>query len=138
MRLYETEGKATKANVTLPCLGTLTAATETDLVENDLPQSVDIRNASGMTVSFKPFEIKTIRVVSDPKENLKPIESLHATAVSDMQMKLAWQPQSEAGYYRVYRGDTPDFKPSLITIGGASRRRGMAGPAAAQLWRLDQ
>jgi len=128
VRLYETEGKATKARVTLPFMGTITAATETDLVENDLPQSIVTRNGSGLSVSFKPFGVKTIRVVSNRNDSLKPIESLNVTAVSDMQVKLAWPPQSEAGYYRVYRGDTPDFKPSLLRLVGR--------PSAAE-W-LDQ
>ena len=118
VRLFETKGKETKATVKLPFLGTTASATETDLVENDLPQALAVKNGSAVNLSFKPFEIKTIRLIGNRKESFEGIDRLQAMAVSDMQVKLTWQPQPQAGYYRVYRGDTPEFKPSLMRLVG--------------------
>jgi hypothetical protein len=47
-----------------------------------------------------------------------------ATAISDMQIKLTWQAQPQASHYRLYRGETPDFKPSLRGL--------VARPSAAE------
>ncbi len=128
VRLYETQGRKAKAKISLPFLGTITAARETDLVENDLPQLLAVQNGCVVSLDFKPFGAKTIRVICDRKERFEPVDQLSATAVSDMQVKLAWQPAPQGSYYRVYRGDTPDFKPSLLRLVGR--------PAAAE-W-LDQ
>ncbi|MCX6923354.1 MAG: glycosyl hydrolase-related protein, partial [Verrucomicrobia bacterium] len=120
VRLHETQGKETTAKVTLPFLKTISSARETDLVENDRPQSILVQNGSEFSCALRPFEVKTIRLICDPKETLKPIQGLNAVASSDMQVKLAWQPQPETSYYRVYRGDTPDFSPSLLRLVGRS------------------
>ena len=117
LRFLETQGKETTAMATLPFLPAISAATETDLVENDLPHSLAVEKGSKITLSLRPFGIKTIRVVC-AGESATVIQGLAATAISDMQVKLAWQPQAQISHYRIYRGSTLDFKISPLHLVG--------------------
>ncbi len=116
LRFSETQGKSTSATVTLGFLDDVSAATETDLVENDRPRPLPVRNRNKVNFSIPPFGLKTIRVVCTPMGSPASLQGLTATPLSDMQIRLAWQPQSQFSQYRVYRGDTQDFTPSLLHL----------------------
>jgi hypothetical protein len=120
LRFHETQGKETTATVTLPFLGKLATAVETDLVENNLPNSLAVGSHSELSIALRPFGVKTIRVVCAPKDGSAAIQGLTTAALSDMQIRLAWQAQPQISHYRIYRGDTPDFKPSLLSLVGRS------------------
>jgi len=121
LRFVETRGIATSATVSLPFIGRVSAATETDLVENDLPVPLPV---TGDRVSFAidPFGVKTIRVLARGSVPVPTVSAVRATPVSDMQVELAWRVgpgQAERlSHYNVYRGVRPDFRPSLLCLIG--------------------
>jgi len=119
LRFHETQGKATSAAVALPFLQAIAEATETDLVENDLPHPLALADRAKVSFSMRPFEIKTIRVVCAP-ESATEIQGLAGAAISDMQVKLSWHPNAQISHYRIYRGNTPEFKLSPLHLIGRS------------------
>jgi hypothetical protein len=119
-RFHETQGRDTAATVDLPFLQRITSAVETDLVENDLPNPVSVGDNGKLSLSLRPFGVKTIRVVCAQKDGPAAVQGLKTTALSDMQVKLRWQPQPQISHYRIYRGDTPEFKISALRLVGRS------------------
>ena len=131
-RFNETQGTATTATVALPFLGTVTAVTETDLLENDRPGRLPVRKGNEVTFSIRPFGVKTIRLAAAPKTPLGAPSTFTIHPRSDMQVELSWVPEPRAAklisHYHVYRGSEPDFQASLRSL--------VARPAAASL--VDQ
>jgi hypothetical protein len=119
LRFVETQGRETATNVTLPFLERITAALETNLVEEDLPR---IAVSGGNTIAFaiRPFGVKTLRVISKPAEPLPAVAGLKAVAASDMQVDLEWPIRPDATsritHYHVYRGTAVEFKPGLLHL----------------------
>ena len=119
LRFVETQGRETAATVTLPCLGRITSANETSLVEEDRSEKLPV---DGTTVAFtlRPFGVKTIRVLNRPPAGVSTIAGVEAQAESDMEVGLRWRPDgAQAGvisHYNVYRGTKPDFKPGLLNL----------------------
>jgi len=118
LRFHETRGRPTDVSVSLPFLPGIVSARETDLVENDTSRTLQVSKGSEVAFSVRPFGIKTIRVVCAVKENSVALAQVIARPISDMQVKLDWSPQPGSGYYRVYRGEKADFKPSLLSLVG--------------------
>ncbi len=122
LRFNETQGTATTATVTLPFAGKLTSATETDLVENDQPLPLPLKEGQEVTFNMRPFGVKTIRVLSTPTTPVPGILEAKAAPISDMQVELSWQVDSQTAkhlsYFNVYRGMRPDFAPSLLNLAG--------------------
>jgi len=120
LRFMETRGLATDAVVSLPLLGPIASAVETDLVENDRPAMLDVKNGAEIAVSLRPFGVKTIRVQYRPRGGSVAARQLTASAVSDMETALAWQVDDAAmkdlSHFNVYRARQPDFKPSLLNL----------------------
>lgn len=116
LRFHETRGLPTTATVKLGFVGQIAAAAETDLVENDKPQTLPIEKGGALRIALPAMGWKTIRVTCPPVAGAAAVRGLSATGISDMQVKLAWQAQPGANYYHVYRGATPDFKPSLLGL----------------------
>jgi hypothetical protein len=115
-RFAETRGQATRTTVTFPFVSQVTTATETDLVENDRPSALPVTNGNTLTVALRPFEVKTIRLVCAPPAPIPTVTGVETVPVSDMQIRLAWQPTPGADRYHVYRGESPDFQPTLRHI----------------------
>ena len=131
-RFNETQGTATTATVALPFIATVTAATETDLLENDRLTRLPVRNGNEVTFDIRPFGVKTIRLAVAPSSPLPVLATFKISPRSDMQIEISWVPDSRAAkrisHYNVYRGSEPDFQPSLYNL--------VARPAAASL--VDQ
>ena len=131
-RFNETQGAATTATVALPFIGTITAATETDLVENDRPVLLPVKNGHEVTFSIHPFGVKTIRLATAPKRPLPALSTFKVRPRSDMQVEISWPTDPRAAkrisHYNVYRGSRPGFQPSLLNL--------VARPAAASF--VDQ
>ncbi len=119
-RFNETQGAATTATVALPFLGKITAAVETDLLENDRPVRLQVRNGNQVTFAVLPFGVKTIRLAVAPKKPLPLFSTFKIRPQSDMQIELAWSVEPRAArcisHYNVYRGSKPDFQPSLLNL----------------------
>jgi hypothetical protein len=119
LRFHETQGKEIAATVSLPFLPqAISAATETDTVENDLHHPLAVQEDTKVSLSLRPFGTKTIRVSCAPKEPAASIQGLTTAAISDMQVKLSWQPQTRISHYRIYRGATPEFEISPLHLVG--------------------
>ncbi|MHB8971189.1 MAG: glycoside hydrolase family 38 N-terminal domain-containing protein, partial [Pirellulaceae bacterium] len=134
LRFVETQGRAATANVTLPCLPPLAAATETNLIEDDRPHRLAVGQGNRLAVSLRPFGVMTIRVTCAPRTTT--VAQVKAEAVSDMEVALSWQAdatQSAAlSHYHVYRGTQPDFQPGLLNL--AQRPQGPACVDRPQLY----
>lgn len=122
LRFNETEGAETTATVRLPFFEKITAATETSLVETDRPVPLRITGESAVAFSIAPFGIKTIRIISRRDGVLPAPGDLKALPRSDMEVELSWamdiRAAAELDHYNVYRGDKPDFRPSLLQLVG--------------------
>jgi hypothetical protein len=131
-RFNETQGTATTATVTLPFIGKITDATETDLLENDRPVRLPVRNGNEVTITSRPFGVKTIRLAAAPKSPLPALSTFKVSPRSDMQVEISWVANPRAArrisHYNVYRGSEPDFQASLRTL--------VARPASASF--VDQ
>lgn len=121
IRLVETGGKATEAEVSLPFLAGLESVRETNLVEVDKPGSIAVRD-DGISFSVKllPFDVKTIRVVPKTAGRPAKIARVEAKPVSDMEIALSWPVDKEAmkniSHFNVYRDRKADFKPTLLNL----------------------
>jgi chitodextrinase len=119
-RFNETQGTATSAAVAFPFIGRITAATETDLVENDRPARLPVKNGDEVTITLRPFGVKTIRLTAAPKGPLPALSAFKILPRSDMQIEMSWatEPRAAKGisHYNVYRGSQRDFQPSLLNL----------------------
>ena len=119
-RFNETQGTATTATVALPFLGRITSATETDLLENDRPGPLPVKNGNEVTITLRPFGVKTIRLAAAPKSPLPALSTFKIAPRSDMQVGVSWATDPRAAkrvsHYNVYRGNQPDFQPSLLNL----------------------
>lgn len=118
LRVHETRGQASDVTVRMPFLRRLASARETDLVEEDLDGIGPTVDQDRVRFAIRPFETKTIRVAGADEKSAGAVTGMSARAVSDMQVHLEWTPTSGGSYYRVYRGEQPDFKPSLLALVG--------------------
>ena len=96
-RFNETQGTATAATVALPFIGTITAATETDLLENDRPVRLPVKNGNEVTFSIRPFGVKTIRLAVAPKSPLRALSTFKIHPRSDMQVEISWASRPARG-----------------------------------------
>jgi hypothetical protein len=119
LRFHETRGVATLANVSLPFLTNITSANETSLLEDDRPARLDIQNGNQLSLSLRPFGVKTVRILSK-RDAPSPISGVQAKAVSDMEVELSWSADrsraERISHYHVYRGTQPDFRPLLLNL----------------------
>jgi hypothetical protein len=131
-RFNETQGTVTTATVALPFIGRITAATETDLLENDRPVRLPVKHDNEITFTIPPFGVKTIRLTVAPGSPLPVLSTFKICPQSDMQVELSWSANPRAAqhisHYNVYRGSHPDFQPSLLNL--------VARPASASF--IDQ
>jgi chitodextrinase len=131
-RFNEMQGAATTATIALPFIGRITAATETDLLENDRPLPLAVRNGNEVTFSIRPFGVKTIRLTAGPRSPLPALSALKAQPLSDMQVEVSWETDPSAAKHishcNVYRGSQADFQPTLLNL--------VARPATASI--IDQ
>jgi hypothetical protein len=115
LRFVETIGKETSARVSIALPGKITAANETNLVEEDRPRCLEVDNGERVAFTIHPFGVTTIRVLSRPVANVPKVVGMKVDAVSDREVQLAWQVDTNDGqridHYRVYRGTRPDFQP---------------------------
>ena len=131
-RFNETQGTATTAFVAFPFIGRITAVVETDLLENDRPVRLLVKDDNQVTLTIPPFGVKTIRLAVAPKSPLPVLSTFKIHPQSDMQVALSWvvAPRAAKGisHYNVYRSSQPDLPPSLLNL--------VARPASPAL--LDQ
>jgi hypothetical protein len=116
LRLVETQGKRTKASFRATFFGKPQQAIETSLIETDR-KPLDVAPDGSVKVELSPFGTRTVRLVSESSR--RPIEGVKVEAYSDREMHLLWEPVKPAnivGYYRIYRGTSPDFKPGLVNL----------------------
>ena len=118
LALVETRGQEATATVSLPFLGPIAAVTVTNLVEDDRPEPLEIKQGNRFTIPLRPFGVRTVRVTCHP---IRPpvVSGLTARAVADMEVALSWQPPAGAhdvSHYHVYRGTRPDFIPGLLNL----------------------
>jgi hypothetical protein len=120
VRFNETQGAATTATATLPFLGHVASAVETDLLESDRPERLPVRNGNQLTFTLRPFGVKTIRVTAALGHPLSAPAMLQARPQSDMQVELSWTTEprlaEHISHYNVYRGGTPEFRPCLLNL----------------------
>jgi hypothetical protein len=121
VRLVETHGRKTTADLRLPFLLPIASANETTLTETDLDRPLVV-SGDTIRVELPAYGVKTIRVRSAAAACGK-VQKLTSTPISDMEIALEWTPVPNAACYRVYRGTTADFQPGLLTL--------VAMPAAA-------
>ena len=81
-------------------------------------------NGNEITFSIRPFGIKTVRVVPAQSGRLSAPTAVRARAASDREIALSWTDGNEKSpsYYRIYRGTTEDFQPSLASCVGTATR----------------
>jgi hypothetical protein len=119
MRFVETQGKPTTASFQALFFGTPTEAIETSLLEEDLAP-LTIAADGKVRIALRPFGVKTVRLVDKPPLNPVAPADLAAKPLSDMEIALHWTAANghpkRIGYYRVYRGTKPDFKPGLLSL----------------------
>jgi hypothetical protein len=119
-RFNETQGAATTATVALPFVGKITAVTETDLLENDRPARLPVKNGNEVTITLRPFGVKTIRLAAAPKGPPPALSTFKIAPRSDMQVEISWVTDPRAAkrisHYNVYRGSQPDFRPTLLNL----------------------
>ena len=101
-------------NLNLPFLSPIASAVETTLTETDLNRALPVAGDS-VRLEVPPYGVKTIRVRS-AAEPCGEVKNVTAKAVSDMEVAVEWEPVPGAAFYRVYRGISPDFNPSLLTL----------------------
>jgi hypothetical protein len=118
LRFVETQGKPTEASFKPAFFGTIGQQFETNLLEEDsgwLFKDVDGK----VRIKLAPFGVKTVRLIG-PGGLLVPPTELAAKPLSDMEIALTWKapeaPPQWIGYYRIYRGTKPDFKPGLMNL----------------------
>ena len=119
LRFHETRGVPTSTRVSLSFLTNIARASETSLIEEDRPAPLDIQHGNELTLSLKPFGVKTVRVVMEGGA-ASPVAGVQAKALSDREVELSWSADpSQAGsvsHYNVYRSTKPDFHPSLLNL----------------------
>ena len=97
---------------------------ETNLIEDDRPVSITISDQRKLTFEIRPNGVKTIRVQTGTIPAPPRPEYLVATPVSDMQVELSWETNSETAreisHYDVYRLPRADAKPGLRYYVGRS------------------
>jgi hypothetical protein len=118
LRFVETQGQATTAKFKAAFLGTIGQAIETNLLEQDR-RPIAVGSGGEIEIALAPFGVKTVRLLSQPVA-LVPPTTLSVKPLSDKEIALSWQapaaPREQIGYYRVYRGTAPDFKPGLLNL----------------------
>jgi hypothetical protein len=114
VRMNETAGRTTDAVLKLPFFGPLTDASETTLTETDLGRPLQLADQA-IAVSLPPYGVKTLRVRAAVPAGIA-VTGLHATAQSDMEVSLRWDPVAGAAFYRVYRDTSANFTPSPMTL----------------------
>jgi hypothetical protein len=118
LRFVETQGQATTAKFKPAFLGTIGQAVETNLLEEDRG-AIPVGSDGEVEIALAPFGVKTVRLLSRPVALAAPT-ALAAKPLSDKDISLSWQapvaPREQLGYYRIYRGATPDFKPGLLNL----------------------
>jgi hypothetical protein len=117
LRFVETQGKRTTASFHPTFFGTVEEAIETSLLEEDR-SPLTVASDGKIAFTIEPFGVKTIRLTSEPAWGLPG--GLSAESLSDREVALKWiepdGPSANIGYYRVYRGTTPDFQPGLLNL----------------------
>ena len=118
LRFVETSGNRTIANVKLPLFKDRYSIVETDLVENDRNmQNIELKENQSFNLEIEGFGVKTFRIY---KHNQNPliIPKVSASAKSDMSVKLTILNKEERRLYKIFRSESPDFVPSLLTYVG--------------------
>jgi hypothetical protein len=116
LRFVETQGKPTTAS--FHAFFAAPKATETNLIEEDRTP-LAVAADGGVTIALQPFGVKTVRLTSTGTPSLLPPTDLAAHPLSNREIALRWTAAPglvESGYYRVYRGTQPDFKPTLLNL----------------------
>jgi hypothetical protein len=126
LRFFELAGRESTVRVRLPLFKRIARAVETNLVEVDRALVLPITDGNEISFSIAPFGIKTIRVIPAHPDALPPPVGVEAHAQSDREIALSWTAGNPKGvsFYRVYRGATQDFVPSLANCVGTTTRPG--------------
>ena len=124
LRFFELTGKASRVRARLPMFDRIASATETNLIEDDRAAALPVSNGNEITFSIRPFGITTVRVVPARAGRLAAPTAVHARATSDREIALSWTDgnTTSPSYYRIYRGATEDFQPSLASCVGTATR----------------
>ena len=122
LRFFELAGKASRVRVQMPLFESIVRAVETNLVEDDREVSFPVSNKNQFIFSIAPFGIKTIRIVPAQPGALQPPAAVQARATSDREVALSWKGTNEkrTSYYRIYRGRTENFIPSIAACVGTT------------------
>ncbi len=123
LRFFELTGERTTVKAELNFIGKVLRANETNLVEADRDIPVPVSDHNQITFTIAPHGIKTIRIVAEETATGAP-RVPEATGLSDRQVRLTWdKPETggvEVAYYRIYRGNDPDFATDLRHYAGAT------------------
>ncbi len=118
LRFVETQGKPATATFHATFFGIPRQAFETSLLEEDR-RALPVGSDGEVTIDLPPFGVKTVRLVSPLPPPSVPAD-LTAKPLSDKEISLSWNapemPAKDIGYYRIYRGTNPDFKPGLLNL----------------------
>jgi len=124
LRFFEVAGRETTARIEPAFLDQITTANETTLIEDDRQVPVKTLGDNEIELSFRPHGIKTVRIRSAPTTTSLMVTDVRVKAVSDMRTKLSWSlsdgTPEKISHYNIYRGVSPDFKPSLRRLVGRS------------------
>jgi hypothetical protein len=122
LRFFELSGKESGIRIRLPAFGAIARANETNLIEQDRKAPLAVAHGDEVAFSIRPFGIKTIRVVPAHASHPTAPAEVRARATSDREVTLTWSGGNakEVSYYRIYRGTTADFTPSLASWIGTS------------------
>ena len=117
LRFNELAGEATSVTVSLDFLKEITAAYETNLIEDDRPLPVRISDPGKISFDIRPNGVKTIRVLSAAHKAPPTATNLTATPDSDMQVDLSWEMdptfESSVSHYDVFRLPAPNVEPGI-------------------------
>jgi hypothetical protein len=121
VRLNETQGRETRAVVSLPMLPEIKSVTMVSLVENDTEEVLPV-SGNSFRLTMPKFGVKTVRVLCEPAS--VEVKDLQAKSVADMQVELKWDFKGKGvSHFNVYRDTRPECVATMLNFIGQS-----AGP----------
>ena len=119
MRFVEVSGQEQIVTVKAHFIEQIEKANFTNLVEVDRNYPLQLLGDNSFKFIIPAFGLRTIRVVP-VKNQLPEIVNFKGSSLSDSKINLTWglssSKNNDISYYKVFRSETPNFKPSLRTF----------------------